>query len=111
QITEEIQKAGNRAKAQQDERLEEIKKKQFEKAQQELEEVEIIEKTPAEKEEKTSKTTGEIPKEKLFYAEFSIDGIPLELAKEVSAWLKDKGVKYTVKSQYTKMEEIKCKEL
>ncbi|MGL5580509.1 MAG: DUF1351 domain-containing protein [Cetobacterium sp.] len=112
QITEEIQKAGNRAKVQQDEKLEEIKKKEFEKAQQDLEKVKIIEEiTINENDEKISKTIGETPKEKLFYAEFSIDGIPLELAKEVSAWLKAKGVKYTVKSQYTKMEEIKCTEL
>ncbi|MEG0553641.1 MAG: DUF1351 domain-containing protein, partial [Carnobacterium sp.] len=42
EISEEIKESGNRAKKQQDEKLEEIKKREYEKAQQELEKEEVV---------------------------------------------------------------------
>lgn len=113
EIILEIQEAGNRAKKQQDDKLEEIKKREYEKAQKELEKKEVESKkeeiAPTPKvEEKTEVKQEEVeilevPKqEKLFYAEFSIDGIPVQLARELSAWLKSNNVKYTVKSQEVK---------
>lgn len=102
EITKEITDSGNRAKKQQDEKLEEIKKREFEKAQAELEKEEVVEVQEDVKEIIKEPKKEEIKEEKLFYAEFSIDGIPVALAKEMSAWLKANGVKYTVKSQNIK---------
>ena len=102
EISEEIKESGNRAKKQQDEKLEEIKKREFEKAQAELEKEEIVEVLEDVKEIIKEPKKEEIKEEKLFYAEFSIDGIPVVLAKEMSAWLKTNGIKYTVKSQNIK---------
>lgn len=101
EISEEIKESGNRAKKQQDEKLEEIKKREYEKAQQELEKEEVVVITD-DKETIDEPKKDEVKEEKLFYAEFSIDGIPVALAKEMSAWLKANGVKYTVKSQNIK---------
>lgn len=101
EISEEIKESGNRAKKQQDEKLEEIKKREYEKAQQELEKEEVVVITD-DKETIDEPKKDEVKEENLFYAEFSIDGIPVALAKEMSAWLKANGVKYTVKSQNIK---------
>ncbi len=113
EIILEIQETGNRAKKQQDDKLEEIKKREYEKAQKELEKKEVevkkeeIAPTPK-AEEKTEVKQEKVEilevskQEKLFYAEFSIDGIPVQLARELSAWLKSNNVKYTVKSQEVK---------
>lgn len=101
EISEEIKESGNRAKKQQDEKLEEIKKREYEKAQQELEKEEVVVVKKV-KEIIDEPKKEEVKEEKLFYAEFSIDGIPVALAKEMSAWLKANGVKYTVKSQNIK---------
>lgn len=101
EISEEIKESGNRAKKQQDEKLEEIKKREYEKAQQELEKEEVVVVKNV-KEIIDEPKKEEVKEEKLFYAEFSIDGIPVALAKEMSAWLKANGVKYTVKSQNIK---------
>lgn len=109
EIITEIQEAGNRSKKQQDEKLEEIKKREYEKAQKELEKKEVKQNIKEEVEtakieekieiEEEKILEEKVSTEKLFYAEFSIDGIPVSLAKELSAWLKSNNVKYTVKSQ------------
>lgn len=103
EITKIINEAGKRAKEQQEAAIKRLHEEATRKAQEVLDKKETVPEPVKEEIKQENVNILETQKEeKLFYAEFSIDGIPVSLAKELSAWLKQNNVKYTVKTQEVK---------